>query len=114
LVFSLRLARNVQYMRRLPGGGRDKQKKERPWMNFTEHTKIRKEKFGTVVFDTLTERIFVTDQAGGEILGLIEQGKDLPAIVSTLSDSYGGDPQQIEQDTAEFIAELKSNSIVSV
>jgi hypothetical protein len=83
-------------------------------MNFSEHTKIRKEKFGTVVFDTLTEKIFITDQVGGDILGLIEQGKDLPAIVSALGDSYDGDTQQIEQDAVEFIAELKSNSIVSV
>ncbi len=43
-------------------------------MNFTEHTKIRKEKFGTVVFDTLTEKIFITDEVGGQILELIEQG----------------------------------------
>ena len=51
-------------------------------MNFTEHTKIRKEKFGTVIFDTLTEKIFITDQIGSEILCLIEQGKDLLEIVS--------------------------------
>ena len=57
-------------------------------MNLTEHTKIRKEKFGTVVFDTLTEKIFITDQIGGEILQLIEDGKDLPQILSTLSDNY--------------------------
>ena len=41
-------------------------------MNFTEHTKIRKEKFGTVVFDTLTEKIFITDTVGTEILQLIK------------------------------------------
>lgn len=81
-------------------------------MNFTEHTKIRKEKFGTVVFDTLTEKIFVTDQLGGEILQLIEQGKDLPQIVSVLSDSYDGDEQTIERDVAEFAEELKSNNII--
>lgn len=51
-------------------------------MDFTEHTKIRKEKFGTVVFDTLTEKIFITDQIGAEILQLIGQGKDLSEIIS--------------------------------
>ena len=83
-------------------------------MNFTEHTKVRKEKFGTVVFDTLTEKIFITDQVGAGILELIEQGNDLPQILSALADSYDGDPRQIEQDANEFIAELKSNNIVSV
>jgi hypothetical protein len=83
-------------------------------MDFTEHTKIRKEKFGTVVFDTLTEKIFVTDQIGGDILQLIEQGKDLPEILSVLGNSYDGDEQMIEKDVVEFTDQLKSNNIVSV
>jgi hypothetical protein len=82
-------------------------------MNFTEHTKIRKEKFGTVVFDTLTEKIFITDQTGGEILQLIEQGKDLPKILNVLCDSYDGDKQTIEEDVVEFTNQLKLNNIIS-
>lgn len=81
-------------------------------MNFSEHTKLRKEKFGTVVFDTLTEKIFITDRIGGEILCLIEQGKDLPEIVSELSKIFDGDKQAIEKDTVEFTEQLMSNNIV--
>ncbi len=83
-------------------------------MNFTEHTKIRKEKFGTVVFDTLTEKIFITDQIGGEILQLIEQGKDLLEILSMLCDNYDGDERMIEKDVLDFTDELKSNNIINV
>jgi len=83
-------------------------------MNFTEHTKIRKEKFGTVVFDTLTEKIFITDLIGGDILQLIEQGKDLPEILSLLGDDYDGDNQMVEKDVVEFIEQLRSNNIISV
>ena len=81
-------------------------------MNFTEHTKIRKEKFGTVIFDTLTEKIFITDQIGSEILCLIEQGKDLPEIVGELSGIFDGDKQTIEKDAVEFTDQLKSHNIV--
>jgi hypothetical protein len=81
-------------------------------MNFSEHTKLRKEKFGTVVFDTLTEKIFITDRFGGEILSLIEQGKDLPEIVSELSEIFDGDKQAIEKDTVEFTNQLMSNNII--
>ncbi len=81
-------------------------------MNFTEHTKLRREKFGTVVFDTLTEKIFVTDEIGGEILELIGQGKDLPEILSVLGDSYNADSQTIEKDILEFTDKLKSNNII--
>ncbi len=82
-------------------------------MNFTEHTKIRKEKFGTVVFDTLTEKIFITDQVGSEILQLIEQGRQLPEIVGELSEIFDGDSQSIEKDVIEFTNQLKSNNIIS-
>ena len=81
-------------------------------MNFTEHTKIRKEKFGTVVFDTLTEKIFITDRIGSEILQLIKQGKDLPQVVSELSEAFEGDRQIIEKDVIEFTNQLKSNNII--
>ncbi len=83
-------------------------------MNLTEHTKIRKEKFGTVVFDTLTEKIFITDQIGSEILQLIKQGKDLPEIVSELMESFDGDEHIVEKDIIEFTDQLKSNNIVRV
>ena len=83
-------------------------------MNFTEHTKIRKEKFGTVVFDTLTEKIFITDLIGGDILQLIEQGKDLPEILSVLGGNYDGDNQMVEKDVVEFVEQLRSNNIISV
>ncbi len=82
-------------------------------MKFTEHTKIRKEKFGTVVFDTLTEKIFITDQIGSEILQLIEQGKHLPEIVSELGGIFDGDSQMIEDDIVEFTEQLKANNIIS-
>ncbi len=82
-------------------------------MNFTEHTKIRKEKFGTVVFDTLTEKIFITDEIGSDILQLVEQGMDIPEIVSTLTESYDGDAEAMEKDITEFAEQLKSNKIIS-
>ncbi len=82
-------------------------------MDFTEHTKIRKEKFGTVVFDTLTEKIFITNEIGGEILQLIEQGKDLAETLRVLGNNYEGDKQMIEKDVVEFTNQLKSNNIVS-
>ena len=82
-------------------------------MNFTEHTKIRKEKFGTVVFDTLTEKIFITDQIGGEILQLIEQEEDLPDIITELCDSYDGDRQAIEKDVIEFTDCLRTENIIT-
>lgn len=82
-------------------------------MNLTEHTKIRKEKFGTVLFDTLTEKIFITDEIGSDILQLIEQGKDLPQMVNELSEAFDGDRQIIEKDVIAFTEHLKSENMIS-
>ena len=82
-------------------------------MNFTEHTKIRKEKFGTVLFDTLTEKIFVTDEIGSEVLQLVEQGKDLSQMVSELCETFDGEEQIIEKDVIEFTERLKYDNIIS-
>ncbi len=80
-------------------------------MNFTEHVKIRNEKFGTVIFETLSEKIFVTNESGGKILQLIEQGKDAPHIVAELQNIYVHD-SPIEKDVNDFIGHLKENEFI--
>ncbi len=81
-------------------------------MNFTECVKIRNEKFGAVIFETLSEKIFITNETGQKILQCIEQGKDLPQIVDELKQTYLND-LQIEKDTADFIGRLKENSFIA-
>lgn len=80
-------------------------------MNFTEHTKIREEKFGAVIFETLREKIFVTNETGRKILQCIAQGKNLPQIVDELREIYI-ENQQIEKDAADFIGSLKGNNLI--
>jgi len=81
-------------------------------MRLTEHTKIRKEKFGTVVFETLTEKIFVVSEHGGDILELVKEGKKLAEIVDELSNNYDGDREAIEKDVVEFTEALKANKLI--
>lgn len=80
-------------------------------MNFTEHVKIRNEKFGTVIFETLSERIFITNETGGKILQGIEQGRDLLQIVEELKKIYIENPE-IEKDVIDFIGCLKGNNFI--
>ncbi len=81
-------------------------------MNFTEHVKIRNEKFGTVIFETLTEKIFITNETGAKILELIGEGRDLPQIVTELQKTYLKD-QEIEKDTTDIIDCLKENNFIA-
>ncbi len=81
-------------------------------MNFTEHVKIRNEKFGTVIFETLSEKIFITNETGTKILELIGEGRDPDQIVDELQKIYLKD-QEIEKDAANFINCLKENNFIS-
>jgi hypothetical protein len=82
-------------------------------MILNEHVKIREEKFGAVIFETLGEKVFITNETGKEILSLLQKGKAPTEIEIALRDSYGimqGDG--IRKDIEEFIAHLKNNRII--
>ncbi len=81
-------------------------------MEFEKHVKVRKEKFGAVVFETLREKLFVTNEAGAEILRLLEEGKEPTRVIAELAKNYNGDPATIKADVDEFISMLKDKGIV--
>ena len=81
-------------------------------MDFTEHIKIREEKFGTVIFDTLREKVFVTNETGGRILKLLGEGRSLDEISEVLQSSYGANAETIAPDVRGFIANLKEHNLV--
>lgn len=82
-------------------------------MQFTEHVKIREEKFGTVVFETLKEKVFVTNEQGKDILNLLKKGSSLDEVVETLSKTYNGDKTKIKEDVTSFLNQLKENNIIN-
>lgn len=82
-------------------------------MQFREHVKVRQEKFGAVVFETLSEKVFVTNETGAEILRLIESGKEIEEIVEELIKNYDSDPATIRYQTEEFIRSLKEKGIIN-
>lgn len=81
-------------------------------MKFAHYVKIRQEKFGAVIFETLSEKVYVTNETGSDILKLLQQGEPPDNIVKTLKDDYGEDGVQIESDVIEFIDKLKKTNIL--
>ena len=82
-------------------------------MNFTEHVKIREEKFGTVIFETLKEKVFVTNEIGKHILDLLQKEKPVENIIEILTDSYNAQLETILKDVTIFISQLKDNNILT-
>lgn len=83
-------------------------------MRFAKFVKVREEKFGSVVFDTLKEKVYVTNDIGGQILKLIEQEKTQDEMIEALKDLYAEDTSKIEADALSFIEELKKNNLLEV
>lgn len=81
-------------------------------MEFEKCVKIRQEKFGAVVFDTLREKIFVTNETGAGILGLLDEKRELKDVVTELAKNYDGDPAIIERDMEEFTLRLKDAGLI--
>ncbi len=82
-------------------------------MQFPVHVKHRNEKFGTVVFDTLSEKVYVTGETGKDILQALEDGLDVPAIVARLQEAYEGSEEQITADVTEFVDGLLSSGLLA-
>lgn len=86
-------------------------------MKFTKYVGVRQEKFGAVVFETLKEKVFVTNKTGGEILQLLEEGNTLNNITKILENEYAEDSTSgercIRDDVVAFIDELEQNGILS-
>jgi len=81
-------------------------------MKFEKHVKVRQEKFGAVVFETLREKVFVTNETGSEILRLLEEGKEFEEMIIKIGNDYGCNPKIIEGDVKEFIWKLKDSGII--
>lgn len=81
-------------------------------MEWEKYVKIRQEKFGAVVFETLREKVFVTNEIGAEILRLLEEGKEPKDIIVELARNYNEEPAIIKNDVNEFISMLKEKGII--
>lgn len=83
-------------------------------MNYAGHVKVKRERFGAIVFDTLREKVFVTNGAGRDILDLLEEGRGVEEIVSELITRYACETSRIEEDVRGFIQDLVDKKVLIV
>lgn len=82
-------------------------------MEFTKHVRVREEKFGSVIFETLKEKVFVTNETGSSILKLLKEGKSPEEIISILDELYDSEPQKVVRDeVTDFISSLRENNLL--
>ena len=82
-------------------------------MHFAKYIKLREEKFGAVIFDTLNEKVYITNDSGKEILSLMAEGLSASAIAERLVRKYEEDTSEMQNDVAEFIDGLRSAGLLA-
>ena len=82
-------------------------------MKFEPYVKWRCEKFGAVIFDTLREKVYVTNETGKDILPLIEKGKEVPEIIEKLAGEYDANADEIRIDVEDFVEEISEAGLLA-
>ena len=80
-------------------------------MVFPKYVKVRQERFGAVVFDTLKEKVFVSNPTGADILRLLGEEKSIGNICDELSRSYDENPAQLKVEVNNFVDELRKREL---
>ena len=81
-------------------------------MRLVKHVKFREEKFGGVLFETRSEKVFTLNATAAAVLREIQAGGDESAIVARLKDRFDGPGDTIERDVPTLLAELRQKGLI--
>lgn len=81
-------------------------------MRLAKFVKVREEKFGGVLFETRSEKVFTLNPTAMAVVREIEAGHDEREIAMRLKERFNDSTDVIEREVVAFIAELRQRSLV--
>jgi putative mycofactocin binding protein MftB len=81
-------------------------------MQLAKHVKFREEKFGGVLFETRSEKVFTLNATAAAVVREIAAGHDQKEIAARLADRFSGPPAAIEREVAVLIGDLQQKGLV--
>jgi len=81
-------------------------------MRLAKFVKFREEKFGGVLFETRSEKVFTLNSTGAAVVREIEAGRDESEIASRLKDHFDDPSGSIEKEVAALLADLRAKGLV--
>ena len=81
-------------------------------MKLAQYVKFREEKFGGVLFETRSEKVYSLSTTGAAVVREIVSGGGDGDIIARLKNKYQGDGASIEKDASEFIASLREKGLI--
>ncbi len=81
-------------------------------MRLAKFVKFREEKFGGVLFETRSEKVFTLSPTAAAIVREIGAGGDEHAITTRLKDKFDDRDGAIEREVLAFVADLRQRGLV--
>ena len=81
-------------------------------MKLSKYVKFREEKFGGVLFETRSEKVFTLSPTAAAVVEEICAGCDEHEIVTRLETRFDSDDGAVETEALQFIADLKVKGLV--
>ena len=81
-------------------------------MKLAKFVKFREEKFGGVLFETRSEKVFTLNPTATAVVREITAGTSEADIAARVKERFDGDDAAIEREVREFLAELRGKALV--
>jgi hypothetical protein len=81
-------------------------------MQLAKYVKFREEKFGGVLFETRSEKVFTLNPTGTAVVREIEAGGDEHAITARLKERFDDRDGAIEREVTAFIGDLRQRGLI--
>ena len=81
-------------------------------MRLAKFVKFREEKFGGVLFETRSEKVYTLTPTAAAVVGEIVLGTDPEKIAPLLAGRFTAPEGTIEREVVAFLAELREKGLV--
>ena len=81
-------------------------------MRLARFVKFREEKFGGVLFETRSEKVFTLNPTAAAVVREIAAGHDEAEIARRLKDRFEDPAGSIEREVAALLADLRAKGLV--
>ena len=81
-------------------------------MKLAKYVKFREEKFGGVLFETRSEKVYTLNPTATAVVREIQAGSDERDIPARLKERFRGEGGAIEREAVAFIADLRQKGLL--
>ena len=82
-------------------------------MKLAPFVKFREEKFGAVLFETRSEKVYTLSPTGAAVVREVVSGTDAQSLVSRLQSKYKDKTGKMADEARTFLADLKKKGLIT-